>query len=187
LEYILKSVTEKDDHYLNGILELQQENLPKNISAEEKSKEGFVTVEHSFETISQLAKNLPQFVAVNANDKVVGYVLAMDENTKAIIPVLQPMFSLFNSLEYNSIQLSTQKIVVCGQACIDKEFRGIGLVGKLYNFMRENLHKQFECCVTEIATSNVRSRSAHKKVGFEEIHSFNDGKEDWEVVYWNWK
>ena len=36
---------------LEQILDLQQRNLPKNISQEEREKEGFVTVEHDLDLL----------------------------------------------------------------------------------------------------------------------------------------
>ena len=47
------------DKELEEILDLQQRNLPKNISDKEKKEQGFVTVEHSFDTLKNgVCKNM---------------------------------------------------------------------------------------------------------------------------------
>ena len=51
---------------LEQILDLQQRNLPKNISQEESTKEGFVTVEHTLDLLKSM------------ND-VCGHIIAVDD------------------------------------------------------------------------------------------------------------
>jgi hypothetical protein len=84
---------------LIGILTLQSENLFSNISEEEKQSQGFVTVCHSLDQIRNLNQKEKHIIASDG-DKVLAYALAMTEESKLEIPVLVPMFEIFNNLEY---------------------------------------------------------------------------------------
>ena len=53
-----------------------------------------------------------------------------------------------------------------GQICIDKPWRGRGLFDQLYAAHRQHLSGRYDCCITEVATRNGRSMSAHLRVGF---------------------
>lgn len=170
---------------LNGILQLQSANLPSHISMEEKATEGFVTVHHDLVTLEKMASLAPQFIAVH-NDKTIGYTLSMVPELRSSIAVLKPMFTEFDKLEYGGRKLSKWKYIVSGQACVDKAYRGQGLIGNIYAKMQQLLCPSFDICITEIATTNHRSLKAHSKRGFETLHTYNDGLEDWEVVVWDW-
>ena len=61
----------KNDVELEQILQLQQKNLPKNLTEEEKKTEGFVTVEHSFDALKKLHNIHPHTIAKH-DHKVVG-------------------------------------------------------------------------------------------------------------------
>ena len=49
--------------------------------------------------------------------------------------------------------------MVCGQVCVGEKVRGKGVFDEIYQFYRENLEKDYEFCITEIA---VNSRSLTK-------------------------
>ena len=74
-----------------------------------------------------------------------------------------------------------------GQVCIDKQHRRKGLFKKMYDHFREQLSPHYKYCITEVATSNVRSLQAHEAVGFKNLLSYkaDDGK-DWELIVWDW-
>lgn len=76
---------------LEQILALQQRNLPKNISQEESTKEGFVTVEHSLETLKSMNDVCGHIIAMD-DGQVVGYALCMHPKFSGDIEVLRPMF-----------------------------------------------------------------------------------------------
>ena len=76
--------------------------------------------------------------------------------------------------------------MVVGQLCVDKDYRGQGLVGRLYAFFRASLEERYQCGVTDIARANRRSLKAHQKVGFEVIHAIEYDGLIWDVVLWDW-
>ena len=75
-----------------------------------------------------------------------------------------------------------------GQVCIDKEFRGLGILDNCYIKYKENYLNKYDFAITEIAGTNSRSRIAHNRIGFKEINTYlGPENTEWNVVVWNWK
>lgn len=164
--------TEKE---LRQILALQQKNLPKNRSRKELSKEGFVTVEHTFELLQKMNKACKHTIA-KENGNVIGYALSMHPKFGNAIEVLRPMFEQLGRV-YNK-----QDFLVMGQICIAKEFRGKGIFRGLYQHMKKFTKTEFETIITEVDLKNQRSIRAHQAVGFQELSRYlSDGKE-WSLI-----
>lgn len=161
---------------LNQILELQQRNLPKNLSSSEKESEGFVTVTHSFKLLKQMNDACPHIIAKH-NGCVIGYALCMTTNFKAKIPVLIPMFN-----EIESVISKHLNYVVMGQICIDKTARGQGVFRSLYQFMAQELKNDFKAIITEVDIKNTRSLNAHKAVGFTPLKNYTSDNQVWEII-----
>ncbi len=85
---------------LEGILFLQKRNLAQGLPPEEIQSQGFVTVNHSFDQLKKL-NDIERHVIAKDGDKVVGYVLAMTQASKSDIPILIPMFDVFNNITFN--------------------------------------------------------------------------------------
>ncbi|MDO9375907.1 MAG: GNAT family N-acetyltransferase [Ferruginibacter sp.] len=179
--------TAKTSEDLTGILELQQKNLVKNISPEEASSQGYVSVVHSFEDLKKLNDEEPHQV-VQSGSAIVGYILAMTKKAKTDIPLLIPMFGLFDELMFRGKPVSTFNYMVVGQVCIDTGFRGTGLFDECYQAYKKRLSTKYSFAVTAIATSNTRSARAHERMGFSELHRFTDpAGVEWSVVVWDWQ
>jgi GNAT superfamily N-acetyltransferase len=171
---------------LQQILLLQQQNLQENISNEELEKQGFVTLRHDLDTLQQMHDLAPSIV-IRENDKIVGYALTMLRECRELIPGLEPMFALLDTLKWNGRDLDQYKFYVMGQVCIDKSYRGRGLFQQLYDHHKKIYQPEFELFITEIATRNRRSLRAHEKTGFKTIHIHRDQLDEWSVVGWDWK
>ncbi|WP_298238743.1 GNAT family N-acetyltransferase [uncultured Algibacter sp.] len=166
---------------LHQILELQQANIINSISEKEKLSEGFVTVNHSFETLNAM-NNACSHIIAKQNSEVVGYVLSMVSKFKDTIEVLVPMFK-----EIDKYLNNEYSYLVMGQICVDKIFRKQGLFRGLYNYMRQELNSNYDVLITEVDTKNIRSLNAHKAVGFQVLKSYKSNNHDWELLIWNWK
>ncbi len=160
---------------LHQILELQQQNLPKGLSDEEKKQEGFVTVEHDFETLFKMHEIHPHIIA-KYNNKVVGYALSMSTVFKDSIPVLIPMFTELEKLNIN------QNFIIMGQVCVDKEHRGKGIFRGLYDKMSAVFTGKYSSIITEIDAENIRSINAHNAIGFKTICEYPAHDQVWEIV-----
>ena len=172
---------------LEGILFLQKKNLAQGLSTEEIQSQGFVTVNHSFEQLKGL-NDIEQHVVAKDGDKIVGYVLAMTQQSRNDIPILLPMFDAFGKIIFNDKKVNDCHYIVVGQVCVDKAYRGQGIFDKCYLAYQEFYKSKYDFAITEIATTNTRSLQAHKRIGFKEINSYvAPDKTEWIVVLWDWK
>jgi hypothetical protein len=174
------------ENELNQILSLQSLNLFNAISSEERKSSGFVTVKHDVELLAKMNNAARQIIAID-NGTVVGYALVMLKEFNEMIPVLTPMFEMFNTISYKDRKLSSYNFYVMGQICVAETHRGQGIFEKLYLKHKEAYADTFEICLTEISESNSRSMRAHEKVGFKTVHSFKDKTDQWNIVLWDWR
>ncbi len=170
---------------LEQILALQQRNLKPALSADEIRSQGFVTVQHDLTALEQMHAMAPSIVAHHGED-LVAYALTMPREARALAPVLEPMFALFDTLQFRGRPLGQLRFYVMGQICIDKAHRGQGLFERLYHQHRDHFRSLFELIVTEISVRNLRSLRAHERVGFETLHTYRDATDEWAVVAWDW-
>jgi ribosomal protein S18 acetylase RimI-like enzyme len=161
---------------LQQILDLQQKNHLQNVNAEEKIKEGFVTVSHTLEILSEMNDACPHIIAKD-QEKVVGYALCMHPRFGNDIEVLKPMF-----LEIASVVPETESFIAMGQICIDKEYRRQGIFRKLYETMKKSIQPEFNSIITEVDATNLRSLEAHYAVGFKELKTYYAGGQDWKLI-----
>src|ERR1700753_3993771 len=103
---MIKYTTAQTEKDLLGILKLQKLNLTKNLSESEIQSQGFVTVDHSYEDLKKL-NNIEPHVIAKDDDSVIGYLLAMTSISKFDIPVLIPMFQMFDQIIYENKLIST--------------------------------------------------------------------------------
>ncbi len=171
---------------LEGILSLQKINLAASLTKDEIQSEGFVTVDHSYDQLAKL-NDQERHVIAKDNEKVIGYLLAMTKQCRSDIPVLIPMFQLFDTVSYNGKKISECNYLVVGQVCVDKAYRGQGVLDHCYGAYRAYYHSKYDFAITEIASTNLRSLKAHKRVGFKEINTFVSDETKWVVVLWDWQ
>jgi ribosomal protein S18 acetylase RimI-like enzyme len=182
--YTVTTVQHPDE--LEQILALQQVNLPTNIDLPELESQGFVTVQHSLETL-QLMNQFAPSIIIKDNDIVIAYALVMLKSCRNLIVTLQPMFAEFDSMKWNGEALDTYKYYVMGQVCVSKDYRGIGLFDQLYQKHREVYSSEYDFILTEVSVRNKRSLRAHERVGFKTVHTYRDMTDEWAVILWDWK
>lgn len=179
-----RTSSEKD---LAGIIDLQQQNLRQNLTANEIQSQGFVTVSHSLEDLQKMAV-YENNIVMKDGERIAGYLLAMTKHSKSDIPVLVPLFESFENLKYKNKPVSQFNYLVVGQVCIAKEYRGKGLLDQCYAAYKNHFKLKYDFAITEIATANQRSINAHKRIGFTEINRYTGPTStEWSVVIWDWK
>ena len=161
---------------LAGILSLQKKNLRAVVSNEDREKEGFLTVSHNLQILTEMNNSCPHVIAKHAN-QVVGYTLCMHPKFGDKIPVLRPMFR-----EIEALDEKVEKYIVMGQVCIDKDYRGLGVFRKLYETMRQQVSSSFTTIITEVDATNTRSLNAHYAVGFSLLTTHRSHGQDWHLV-----
>ena len=178
--------TSQTDEDLLGIMALQQSNLRTNLSKEDVFNQGFVTVVHTLEDLRKM-NDIEQHIICKDGDKIVAYLLAMTVQSKNDLPILFPMFEKFEKIQYLDKPVSQFNYIIVGQACINKNYRGQGILDQSYAIFRDRFKDKYDFAITEISCSNERSLKAHKRIGFFEVYIYQDpGKEEWSVVIWEW-
>ena len=173
------------DSELTGILALQRENLKKHVSITEAAEFGFLIAEYSLEYLRQMNHYQPAIIAMEGS-RVVGYALVATTEVREGHPLLADLFHQIDQLRFRDEPLKGESYVVVGQLCVAKGYRGIGLVHRLYGLFRESLQGRFRYAITDVARTNRRSLQAHRKTGFQVIHSIKFEGLEWDVILWDW-
>jgi len=163
------------DH-LEQILQLQQQNLPKSLSRNEREQEGFLTVEHSLGVLSEMNEECGHIIALEDN-KIVAYALCMHPKFAESIEVLKPMFH-----EINNVVKDKSNYMVMGQVCVAKTYRRKGVFRRLYEAMKEKLPSGIDTIITEVDANNKRSLMAHRAIGFQELKRYNANGKEWVLI-----
>ncbi len=161
---------------LEQILGLQKQNSLTFLSPEEKEKEGFVTVSHTFQLLKRMNDVCPHIIVKDKN-RVVGYALCMHPLFAQDIEVLKPMFN-----EIDNHTPPIEKYIVMGQICIHKDYRRKGVFRGLYSTMKISVAPEFRSIITEVDAMNTRSLQAHYAIGFKELKTYHFGGREWHLI-----
>ncbi|HWP58026.1 MAG TPA: hypothetical protein VNL14_09080 [Candidatus Acidoferrales bacterium] len=155
-----------------AILALQSANYVGNLSASERA-EGFLSAEFTPEQIAALASDIGIVVATES-DSVLGYLCAFRPGFDHGSPVLAKMLETFPSTRFEGRPLSEYKTFVYGPVCIDRPYRGRGLLRGLYETLKRRVAGRFEVGVAFVARDNPRSLQAHVAgLGMAEVGEFD--------------
>ncbi|MDD2279415.1 MAG: hypothetical protein PHD06_10025 [Bacteroidales bacterium] len=161
-----------DKNDIEGILALQEKYLFRNLSETER-KEGFVTTPFTINQIEEIIKQNGIFVAQNESDIIISYAFAGSWKYFEQWEIFNFMVSRFPKLSFNGQKITTENSFQYGPVCIDKEYRGNGLLNLIFEEMRLEFLKKYPISVTFINKINVISERAHtKKLGWEIIDEF---------------
>jgi hypothetical protein len=174
---------------VRAILALQQVNLQRNVPAEIRTSDGFVTVEHQPDTLQRMNRTMPSVIAQDASGQLIGYTLSMLPEFAVEVPELHSLFSTINTLAYKDKPMQDFTYYMMGQACVASGFRGQKLLSRMLHKHRELYSDRYELIITSISNKNPRSIRAHTSVGFTAIHSFYDAMSDeiWYILLWDWR
>lgn len=157
---------------IEGVLNLQEKYLVTNLTDEQKI-DGFVTTPFNHDLLIGVIKNRGLFVAKNIENKIIAYVFAESWNFFSRYPIFEYMISLMPDLKFENYVFNTTNSFQYGPVCIDKNYRGNGLLIHLFEFMRENVVKKYPLSLTFINKINQPSMKAHtKKLGWTAISEF---------------
>jgi hypothetical protein len=178
--------TATDRQQLLQILRLQKENHKANISVEAALQNGFLSVQHTFEVLEEMNQAAPQIIALD-HGNIAGFALVMLQSSGHKVPELQPLFDILHKLEYKGRPVENYNFYIMGQICIAEKYRGTGLFDELYLKHKEIYASQFDFCLTEVAARNTRSMRAHTRLGFQNIATYRDVQEEWNIMVWDWR
>lgn len=144
---------------IDGVLALQKLYLVSNLS-EEGKKSGFVTTPFSVEQLTSVIDNEGLYIAKD-NNKIIAYLFAESWDFFSQYPIFEYMISLFPQLSFLDFEINATTSFQYGPICIDKNYRGQGLLKLLFEFMRIHLVKRYPLGLTFINKTNIPSYKAH--------------------------
>lgn len=157
IENILFEAAKNTD--IKGVLALQDIYLVANMIEEEKAS-GFVTTPFSVEQLLEVIRQEGLFVAKN-NDKIIAYIFAASWEYFSQWAIFNHMTPMLPGLSFKDFKMTDSNTFQYGPICIDKEYRGKGLINPFFDFMRIHLLKRFPVGITFINKTNIPSQKAH--------------------------
>ncbi len=171
---------------VEGVLSLQKLYLVSNLTEEEK-KSGFVTTPFTAELLIYVINNEGLFIAKD-NGKIIAYVFAESWNFFSQYPIFEYMISLFPRLKFLDFEINATSSFQYGPICIDKKYRGQGLINSLFEFMRIHTVKRYPLGVTFINKTNVPSLKAHtEKLNWTVIDDFQFNDNHYYILAYDMK
>jgi hypothetical protein len=169
---------------IDGVLLLHGKYQVDTILEEDK-KDGFVTTSFTKEQMAKLIEEENGLFIAKDGDRVVAYAMAASWTFWSVWPIFRYMIENLDKLEYDGKKLTTENSYQYGPVCIDKEYRGSGMLEGLFEFSREVMSKRYPVLITFINKINPRSYTAHtRKVGLEVIDEFEfNNNQYFELTY----
>src|SRR3989338_8931202 len=128
---------------LPAIRALHEQNLSRNVSEEEKEREGFVSVETDLPLLKRVRKDAGIMVAEHPSEGVVAYAVPLTLEHAQSIPLLTPFIERVLRLSHQKTKLSDLRVVIAGQLCIARGHKGIGLPEPLHHEFLRMLRGKF--------------------------------------------
>ncbi|GAB3295333.1 GNAT family N-acetyltransferase [Hymenobacter tenuis] len=140
---------------------------------EEDKKDGFVTTAFTREQLTKLIEEEQGLFIARQGAAVVAYVMSASWQFWSVWPIFSQMIADLPKLEYAGRTLSVENSYQYGPVCVDKAYRGSGLLEAIFEFAREKMAVRYPVLVTFINRINTRSYAAHtQKLGLEVIAEF---------------
>lgn len=162
-----------DSEELEQIVVLQNKNLVSALESSEKS-DGFLSEAFSMEQFREMDDDLCVLVGKDENT-VCAYVCVSSVEYNKNIPIVRAMLDCFPQIIFKGKPLTAYCTAIPGPVCIDKEYRGRGILLQLYKELPAFLlkeHPELDLYAVLISKQNQRSINAHKKLGMEVVGEF---------------
>ncbi|HCY01184.1 MAG TPA: GNAT family acetyltransferase [Bacteroidales bacterium] len=157
---------------IGGVLFLQDKYLYSKLNEAER-KEGFVTTPFTVNQIEEIIEQNGLIVAENEDNIIIAYAFAGSWKYFAQWEIFNFMVSRFPKLSFKGNKITTENSFQYGPVCIDKKYRGSGVLNLVFEEMRIEFLKRYPISVTFINKVNAISTKAHtKKLGWEIIDEF---------------
>jgi hypothetical protein len=175
-------LAEKED--IDGVLSLHKKYHVDSITPEDREG-GFVTTLLDKELLGELIERESGLVVAKEGERIIGFVMSASWEYCSQWPMFQHMISLLGEKEYLGQTLSTENSYQYGPVCIEKEYRGTGVLEGLFEVARKEMGKKYPILVTFVSPANPRSLKAHlHKLKMEKRGEFEyKGKSYIELLY----
>jgi len=178
LFYIIRLASPAD---YPAILALSEANQAGSLSPDERGQ-GFLSARFSLEQLAVLAKDMGILVACEG-ERVLGFLCALRLDWGERPPILQSMVAAFGEQRFRGRPLAEQRLFIYGPVCIDRPFRGRGVLRGLFQGLCRELRGRCEVGVAFVSAQNPHSLSAHTSgLGMERVGGFTHGGLDYHTL-----
>ena len=167
MEYRFASPTDIDN-----VLELQKKYHIHTILPEDKP-DGFVTTLFTREQLLALIETENGLTVAVDNRRIAAYVMSASWEYWSAWEFFRFMISRLPMLDYAGLRLGTENSYQYGPVCVDKDYRGTGVLQDIFNFSLRAMAGRYPVLVTFINRINPRSLASHtRKLGLEIVSEF---------------
>lgn len=169
---------------IQGVLDLQGKYQIDSIRTEDK-KDGFVTTPFTFHQLEYLVSQEQGLFIAKNDSTIIAYAMAASWEYWKDWPMFQHMIRELPGLSFQDQTLTIENSYQYGPICIERSFRGTGVLENLFEYARKQMAKRFPILITFINKINPRSYEAHtRKLKMETIHEFQfNGNDYYELAY----
>ena len=154
-----------------GILRLQYQNLRTTLQGEDLSQ-GFLSIEFTKEQLYRIHGELGIFVALQ-DTRLIGYLMAESLEHAARSPLIAYMLKRLKDMAHEGAALFSSRLFVYGPVCVERQFRGRGILEGLFEVMKKRLRDNYDAGIAFVSERNPRSLQAHTgKLGMRVIDEF---------------
>ena len=144
---------------LPSLLELQEANLFGNLPTEQHN-DGFLSARFAADQFAQMNRDAAVVVAED-HGRIVGYACSASVDFSRQFPILDAMIANFGRLSYLGTTLIDARVCIYGPVCVDRAWRGRGVLRGLIARKKAELAGQFDVAAAFISKANSRSLAAH--------------------------
>jgi len=142
-----------------ALVALQEANLRDNLT-EAQLSEGFLSARFSREQFAAMDAGVALVVA-EVDGLIAGYLCGSSVEFNRRFALLAAMIERYPHSELRGRALQSYASFVYGPVCVDRRFRGRGLLRGLYRALRAEAAGKFEIGVAFVAQDNTHSLAAH--------------------------
>lgn len=172
-----------------NIVNLQNLYLEANLESEHRH-DGFLSGQFSAAQFRLINADGAIVVAVaGARDEsnvdsgeVEAYLCASSVPFNMAFALPRAMIESFPKAIYQGRLLSEQNVLIAGPVCVASAYRGQGVVGELYRTLFALVSKSYEVAVVFVSLDNLRSISAHSKLGMTAVSNFKFNEKEYVIM-----
>lgn len=168
---------------LAGILALQEANLRDNLD-EQQQREGYLSIGFTGDQFQAFHDDLAVVIARDEG-QVIAYCCVSSAAFNAQFPILDQIIAQLPGYRVpgNTGAPALASACIWGPACIDKVYRGTGVLDKLFD-RAATLARQagYGFCFSFVSRGNPRSLTAHLKLPFREVGAVTHNGNEFAVI-----
>ncbi len=166
---------------LSAILQLQEANFVGNLAPEERG-EGFLSATFTRDQLEAMAADVAVLVAGN-DDWVAGFLCASGPGFNYESPLITRMMRELTRIEHRGKPVAAHRFFMYGPVCIDRPYRGRGLLRGLYEALLQEVAGTYDVGVAFVSKDNPHSLRAHVQgLGMVEAGQFEFGGHGYKIL-----